>query len=67
MIKLYTMEVIGVDTDDNDRLLFKLRTFEENCAVLTIDTVVSPGDLAVLCDAIQQAMERLELEGSIHD
>ena len=67
MIKIYTMEVIGVDDDDNDRQLFKLRTFEENCVVLTIDTVVSPGELAVLCDAIQQAMERLELEGSIHD
>lgn len=67
MIKLYTTEVIGVDGDDGDRPLFKLRTFDEACAALTMDTLVSPGNIALLCDAIQQAMERLELEGSLHD
>lgn len=67
MIKLYTVEVIGVDGDDDDRPLFKLRTFDESCAALTMDTVVSPSNIALLCDAIQQAMERLELDGSLHD
>lgn len=63
MIKLYTIEVIGVDADDDDRTLFNLRAFDEAGAVLKIDTVVSPDNLGLLCDAIQQAMERLELEG----
>ena len=62
MIKLYTTEVIGVDTEDNDRTLFTLRGFDEGFAKLTVDTLVSLGDIGLLCDAIRQAMERLELE-----
>lgn len=61
MIKLYTIEVIGVDSDD-DRTLFTLRTFDEACAKLTMDTPVSPSDIGALCECIQQAMDRLELE-----
>ena len=61
MIKLYTMEVIGVDSDDH-RTLFTLRGFDEGFAKLTVDTLVSLGDIGLLCDAIQQAMDRLELE-----
>src|SRR5574343_904552 len=34
MIKTYTMEVIGVDSDDH-RTLFTLRAFDEACAKLT--------------------------------
>ena len=62
MIKLYTMEVIGVDTEDNDRTLFTLRAFDEACAKLTMDALVSPSDIGPLCAALQQAMDRLELE-----
>ncbi len=61
MIKLYTIEVIGVDSDD-DRTLFTLRTFDEACAKLAMDTLVAPSDIGPLCDCIQQAMDRLELE-----
>jgi len=61
MIKIYTIEVIGVDSDD-DRTLFTLRTFDEACAKLTMDTLVSPSDIGPLCECIQQAMDRLELE-----
>lgn len=64
MIKLYTTEVIGVDCEDNDRTLFTLRAFDELYAKLTVDTLVSPGDIGLLCDAIQQALERMELEKS---
>ncbi len=62
MIKMYTMEVIGVDSDDDDRTLFTLRTFDGGMAKLTMDTLVSPSDIGLLCDCIQQAMERLELD-----
>jgi len=62
MIKIYTTEVIGVDTDDHDRPLFKLRTFDECSATLTIDTVIWPGNIGQLFEAIQQALERLELD-----
>lgn len=61
MIKTYTMEVIGVDSDD-DRTLFTLRTFDGGMAKLTMDTLVSPSDIGLLCECIQQAMDRLELE-----
>ena len=61
MIKLYTMEVIGVDSDDH-RTLFTLRAFDEACAKLTMDALVSPSDIGPLCAALQQAMDRLELE-----
>jgi len=62
MIKIYTIEVIGVDSDDDDRTLFTLRTFDEACAKLTMDTLVSPSNIGLLCECIQQAMERLELD-----
>lgn len=62
MIKLYTMEVIGVDSDDGDRTLFTLRVFDAGCAKLTVDTLVSPSDIGPLCAALQQSMDRLELE-----
>lgn len=62
MIKLYTMEVIGVDTDDDEHTLFTLRAFDEACATLKIDTLVSPKNIDLICDAIQQAMDRLEFE-----
>lgn len=61
MIKTYTMEVIGVDSDD-DRTLFTLRTFDGGMAKLTMDTLVSPSDIGLLCECIQQAMARLELD-----
>ena len=61
MIKLYTIEVIGVDSDD-DRTLFKLRTFDEGAATLTMDALFTPSDIGPLCACIQQAMDRLELE-----
>lgn len=60
MIKLYTTTVIGVDTED-DRTMFTLNAFDATCAKLTIETRVSPRDIDLLCDAIQQAMERMEL------
>ena len=62
MIKIYTMEVIGVDSEDNDRTLFTLRVFDEPYAKLTVDTLVSPSDIGRLCNAIRQAVELLELE-----
>ncbi|GEM_PF-3127276 len=62
MIKLYTMEVIGVDSDDDDRTLFTLRAFDRGMAKLTMDALVALSDIGPLCECIQQAMDRLELE-----
>lgn len=62
MIKLYTTAVIGVDADDEDRTLFTLSGFDETCANLKIDTLVSLSTIGLLFDAIQQGLERLELE-----
>lgn len=61
MIKTYTMEVIGVDSDD-DRTLFTLRAFDRGMAKLTMDALVALSDIGPLCACIQQAMDRLELE-----
>mgnify|MGYP001330809297 CR=1 FL=1 len=61
MIKLYAMEVIGVDSDDH-RTLFTLRAFDEARAKLTMDALVSPSDIGPLCAALQRAMDRLALK-----
>ena len=61
MIKIYATEVIGVDSDDH-RTLFTLRAFDEACAKLTMDALFTPSDIGPLCECIQQAMDRLELE-----
>lgn len=42
--------------------LFTLRTFDGGMAKLTMDTLVSPSDIGLLCECIQQAMDRLELD-----
>lgn len=62
MIKIYATEVIGVDPDDHDRVLFTARVFDAGSATLKMDTLVSPQGIGLLCKAIQQAIERLELE-----
>lgn len=61
MIKIYTMEVIGVDTEDNDRTLFTLRALDTDCAELKIETLVGKEEIEPLCAALQSAITRLEL------
>lgn len=37
------------DSDDDDRTLFTLRAFDGGMAKLTMDTLVSPSDIGLLC------------------
>ncbi len=62
MIKVYPIEVIGVDTEDDGRTLFALRTFDNACATLKIDTLVSPGIIKQFLQAIHEALDCLELD-----
>jgi len=63
MIKVYAIETIGVDDEDDDRTLFKLRTFDASSATLTVaDTLLEESDVKPFCKALKKAMKRMKLE-----
>lgn len=60
MICVYPIEIEAVDEDWNP--VFKLRTFDENCATLTVGAMISPSNIDEFCQALQKALALLELE-----
>ncbi len=61
-IRLYPIEIEAVNEDEN--AVFKLRTFDERCATLTVDSVITPANIDEFCEALKQALTLLELEQS---
>ena len=60
-IPVYAIEVEAT-TKDGD-LLFRLKTFDEHTALLTMDNVVvSHANLQDIISALQRAVEKLELK-----
>jgi hypothetical protein len=60
MINIYPTQIEAVDR--NGSLLFKLSTFDEYTAELEMKTAISQDGLHELFDAIQRAVDMLELK-----
>lgn len=60
MFKIYPIEIEAVDSDDEP--VFKLRTFDENCATLQVDLLISPDNVDDFCRALHVAVNMLKLE-----
>lgn len=60
MIKIYPIEIEAVDDDGEP--VFKLKAVDENNASLTVDALISPGNVDDFCRALSKAIIMLELE-----
>lgn len=60
MMKIYPIEIEAIDTDDE--LVFKLRTFDANCATLMVSSTISPDNVDEFCQMLHLAVDMLKLE-----
>lgn len=60
MIKIYPIEIEAVD--DDGELVFKLKSYDENSASLTVNALISHGNVDDFCRALGKAVIMLELE-----
>lgn len=59
-IEVYPIEVEAVDETGSG--VFRLKTFDEYSATLTVDTLVNQSNLDELFSAIRSGVEKLELK-----
>ena len=62
MISVYATQIEAVD--ETGVIIFKLNTFDEYTAELTINAVISPDILQDLFDSIKKGVDLLELKKS---
>ena len=62
MICVYPVEIEAVDEEGNP--IFKLKTFDEYSATLTVNSLISPTDVDEFCQALQKSVTLLELKNS---
>jgi len=60
MMRIYPVKIECID--DVMDVVFKLETFDECSATLTVDTLICNGSVDELCGRIKDAVNMLELE-----
>lgn len=60
MIKVYPVKIEAVD--ESGEVQFTMETFDSHAAIVTIRTVVGPGNINELVAAMRRAVQMLELE-----
>ena len=62
MIEIYPIEIEAVNEVGDP--FFKLKSFDEYSATLTVDSLISPNNIEEFCDALRKALALLQLERS---
>ena len=60
MITVYPIEIEAVDEENT--LMFRLKTFDENCAILKTDIEISNSNVDSFCQALKDSVAMLNLK-----